>query len=66
MNDKKNEQVPILLLKGARSFFDAKKMKMLFLLTWTSEIIQFIRYPIQMDVPVWRGLIFWGENVDFL
>ena len=24
---KKNKQVPILLLRGARSFFDAKKMK---------------------------------------
>ena len=45
----KTKQVPILLLKGAKSFFDAKKMKKIFLLTWTSKIIQFIRYPIQMD-----------------
>ena len=27
MNDKKTKQVTILLLRGARSFFDAKKMK---------------------------------------
>jgi hypothetical protein len=45
----KTEPVPILLLRGARSFFDAKKMKKKKILAWTSEIIQFIRYPIQMD-----------------
>ena len=45
----KTEQVPIILLRGARSFFDAKKMKKKNLLAWTSEIIQFIQYPIQMD-----------------
>ena len=55
----KTEQVPILLLRGARSFFDAKKMKKKILLAWTSEIIQFIRYPIQMDRTE-RSNFFWG------
>ena len=36
-------------VRGARRFFDAKKMKKKILLAWTSEIIQFIQYPIQMD-----------------
>ena len=40
----KTDPVPILLFSGARSFFDAKKMKIFFLLTWTSEIISI--YPI--------------------
>ena len=64
MNDKKTEPVPILLLRGARSFFDAKKMKKKILLAWTLEIIQFIRYPIQMDRTEKSN--FFGEKVDFL
>ena len=60
----KTEQVPILLLKGARSFFDAKKVKIFFLLTWTLEKIDFIRYPIQMDRT--ERSDFLGEKVDFL
>ena len=45
----KTEQVPIPLPRAAGSCFEAKKMKKIFLLAWTSEIIQFIQYPIQMD-----------------
>ena len=36
---------------AARSCFDAKKMKKEILLTWTSEIIQFIRIEMHMDRP---------------
>ena len=61
----KTEQVPILLLKGARSFFDAKKVKKKFLLAWTSEIIQFIRYPIQMDRTE-RSNFFGGKSWLFI
>ena len=46
---KKNEQVPIPLSKAASSLSDAKKMKKKILSRWTAEIIQFIRYLIQMD-----------------
>ena len=44
-----NEQVPIPLPKVASSLSDAKKMKKKKLSRWTAEIIQFIRYLIQMD-----------------
>jgi hypothetical protein len=60
----KTEPVPILLLRGARSFFDAKKIKKKKLLPWTSEIIQFIRYPIQMDRTERSNFL--GEKADFL
>ena len=60
----KTEPVPIPLLRGARSFFDAKKMKKKILLAWTSEIIKFIRYPIQMDRTERSNFL--GEKVDFL
>ena len=49
VNEKKIEQVPIPLPKAASSLSEAKKMKKKFLSRWTSEIIQFIRYLIQMD-----------------
>ena len=48
---KKTEQVTISLPRAARSFFDAEKMKNFFLITWTSEIIQFIRFEMHMDRP---------------
>ena len=47
----KTEQVPIPLPRAARSCFEAKKMKKNFLLAWTSEIIQFIRFENHMDGP---------------
>ena len=59
----KTKPVPIPLLRGARSFFDAKKMKKK-MLAWTSEIIQFIRYSVQMDRT--KRSNFLGEKVDFL
>ena len=60
---KKIEQVPIPLPKAASSLSDAKKMKKKFLSWWTAEIIQFIRYLIQMDrTKVW---FFWGKMLTF-
>ena len=64
MNEKKIEQVLIPLPKAASSLSDAKKMKKKILSRWTAEIIQFIRYLIQMDRTEVR--FFLGENVDFL
>ena len=61
----KTEPVPISLLRGARSFFDAKKMQKKILLAWTSEIIQFIRYPIQMDRTE-RSKFFGGKGWLFI
>ena len=46
----KTEQVPIPLPRAAGSCFEAKKMKKNFLLAWTSEIIQFIRFENHMDI----------------
>ena len=54
---KKNEQVPIPLPKAASSLSDAKKMKKNFLSRWTAEIIQFIRYLIQM-AKKWISVLF--------
>jgi hypothetical protein len=53
---KKNERqktklVPIPLSRAAGSCFAAKKMKKRISLTWTSEIIQFIRFEMHMDRP---------------
>jgi hypothetical protein len=47
----KTEQVPIPLSRVAGSCFEAKKMKKIFLLAWTSEIIQLIRFENHMDGP---------------
>ena len=47
----KTEPVPIPLPRAAGSCFEAKKMKKKFLLAWTSEIIQFIRFENHMDGP---------------
>ena len=47
----KTEQVPIPLSRVAGSCFEAKKMRKFFLLAWTSEIIQFIRFENHMDRP---------------
>jgi hypothetical protein len=47
----KTEQVPIPLPRAAGSCFEAKKMKKFFLLAWTLEIIQFIRFENHMDRP---------------
>jgi hypothetical protein len=49
VNEKKIEQVPIPLPKAASSLSDAKKIKKKFLSRGTAEIIQLIRYLIQMD-----------------
>jgi hypothetical protein len=60
---KKIEQVPIPLPKAASSLSEAKKMKNKFLSRWTAEIIQFIRYLIQMDrTTVW---FFWVKMLTF-
>ena len=62
MNDKKTEPVPILLLRGARSFFDAKRMKKKFAsLDFGDNPIYPISNPDGQD----RGQIFFGEKVDF-
>ena len=60
-NDNENEIIYNSLPKAARTFFGAKKMKNKITLTWTSEIIQFIRYlMIQMDRT--KRYYFFGGN----
>ena len=49
MNDKKPSQFQFYFSGVLEAFSMLKKWKKKFLLAWTSEIIQFIRYPIQMD-----------------
>ena len=63
VNDKK-PQVSILLPKAASSLSDAKKMKKKIFVpmdSWDNPI-----YPISDPDGQDQGLIFWGENVDFL
>ena len=45
----KTKQVPIPLPRASRNFPDAKLRNEKKFDDWTSDIIQFIRYPIQMD-----------------
>ena len=45
----KIEPVPILLPRASRKFPDVKTRNNFFFHNWTSEIIQFIRFGIQMD-----------------
>jgi hypothetical protein len=47
----KTEPVPIPLPTTAGSCFKAKKWRKKISLTWTSEIIQFIRFEMHMDRP---------------
>jgi hypothetical protein len=49
MNGKKTKQVTIPLPRAAGSCFEAKKMKNKISLTWTLEVIQFIRFEMHMD-----------------
>ena len=61
---KKIEQVPIPLPKAASSLFEAKKMKKKKFVpmdSWDNPI-----YPISDPDGQDQGLIFLGENVDFL
>ena len=60
---KKIEQVPIPLPKAASSLSDGKKMKNIFVPmdSWDNPI-----YPISDPDGQDQGLIFLGENVDFL
>ena len=56
----KTEPVPIPLPRAAGSCFDAKKQeKKTILLTWTSKIIQFIRFEMHMDRPDKSKKKFW-------
>ena len=61
---KKIEQVPNPLPKAASSLSEAKKTKKKFFVPmdiWDNPI-----YPISDPDGQDQGLIFWGENVDFL
>ena len=60
---KEIEQVPIPLPKAASSLSEAKKMKkkIVPMDSWDNPI-----YPISDPDGQDQGLIFWGENVDFL
>ena len=61
----KTEQVPIPLPRAAGSCSEAKKMKKNFLLAWTSEIIQFIRFENHMDGPGYLKF-FLGYPIKYL
>ena len=45
----KIEPVPIPLLRASRNFPDVKTRNEIFFHNWTSEIIPFIRFGMQMD-----------------
>jgi hypothetical protein len=60
----KTEPVPISLLRGAKRLFNAEKVKKKIFanLDFGDNPIYPISDPDGQD----QGLIFWGENVDFL